>query len=434
MLVYTHTLTARCQYICELILGELLGLEWVSTTDLSYYHSYGKEKLAYTVNQPATGFFIESSGLLFEEGIQNREPDVFPFAGTLAFFKTRSGQLPFDLFAAAFYLVSRYEEYLPFEPDQYGRFPATASLAYKQNFLQTPVVNCWIQEFKKLLASFYPSLRFQDLSFQATISFDIDVAYAYKGRPLWWNGAALLKDIFLARGKSFWNRWRVMSGKMKDPYDTYSEIEKMLSPCPATVLFFFLLAHKRSRFDRNLSPHSTWVRRTVARCSAGGRIGVHPSYYSMEKPLLLQQEKSVLETISRQTITKSRQHYLRFHLPDTYAQLVAAGITDDYSMGYAELPGFRAGICTPFYFFNLLANQATSLKVHPITYMDGTFIEDLGMTPQASIETIEQLINAVKHVQGDFLCIWHNHTISESGFYRGWKQVLQETLRILYEA
>lgn len=432
MLVYTHTLTARCRYICNLILGELLGLEWIFTTDLSYYHSYGKEKLAYTVNQPDGGFFIESTTLLFEEGVHNIEPDVFPFAGTQAFFKTRTGQLSFDLFAAAFYLVSRYEEYLPFQGDQYGRFPATASLAYKQDFLQTPIINCWMQEFRKLLASFYPSLRFRDLSFRAHISFDIDVAYAYKGRPFWWNGAAMLKDFFRARTNCR-NRWQVMGGG-RDPYDTYGEIEKMLSPYPATVLFFFLLARKRTRFDRNLSSHSTLLRQTIARCGTSGQIGIHPSYYSMEHPFLLLQEKKELETICRQTITKSRQHYLRFHLPDTYAQLAAAGITDDYSMGYAELPGFRAGICTPFYFFNLLTNQATSLKIHPITYMDGTFMEDLQMNPQASMEIIEQLVHAVKKVQGDFLCIWHNHTISESGLYRGWKQVLRETLRILYEA
>ena len=103
-------------------------------------------------------------------------------------------------------------------------------------------------------------------------------------------------------------------------------------------------------------------------------------------------------------------------------------------MGYAELPGFRAGICTPFYFFNLAANQATTLKIHPVTYMDGSFIEDLQMHPGEGLDIIKQLINTVKKVQGHFLCIWHNHTISETGPYRGWKQVLQETLRLLSES
>ena len=432
MLVYTHKLTERSKYIFNLIFGELLGLEYAFTTDLAAYESYEQEKLAYTMHQPASGFFVESVSLLFETGITAIQPSVFSFAGTCAFFQTHGGRFSFDLFAASFYLVSRYEEYLPFEPDQYGRFPAKQSLAYQHGFLQTPVVNCWVQEFKKMLLQFYPFLRFRDVPFQSTISFDIDVAYAYKGRPAWWNAGALLKDIVLLRTQ-FLDRVQVLSGR-KDPYDTYDDIETMLACYQVKPLFFFLLADMPSRYDRNLAARSASLHRLIRRCSATGSIGIHPSYYSMEKPSLLGQEKEQLEKSSGQPITRSRQHYLRFRLPHTYVQLAGAGITDEYSMGYAELPGFRAGICTPFYFFNLAANQATTLKVHPVTYMDGSFIEDLQMHPGESLEMIKQMINTVKQVQGHFLCIWHNHTVSETGPYKGWKQVLQETLRLLYKS
>ena len=69
--------------------------------------------------------------------------------------------------------------------------------------------------------------------------------------------------------------------------------------------------------------------------------------------------------------------------------------------------------------------------MHPVTYMDGTFIEDLQLSPQASLPIIKQLIGAVKQVQGSFLCIWHNHTISDTETYQGWKQVLEETLQLV---
>lgn len=432
MLVYTHKLTERSKYIFNLIFGELLGLEYNLTTDLAAYESYEQEKLAYTMHPPASGFFVESVSLLFETGITAIQPRVFSFAGTFAFFQTHKSRFPFDLFAASFYLVTRYEEYLSFEPDQYGRFPAKQSLAYRHNFLQTPVVNCWIQEFKKGLLQFYPFLHFRDVPFQSTISFDIDVAYAYKGRPVLWNAGALLKDVVLLRTQ-FLDRVQVLGGR-KDPYDTYDDIETMLADYQIKPLFFFLLADMPTRYDRNLAARSASLRRLIRWCSDTGSIGIHPSYYSIEKPFLLQQEKELLEEISGQPITRSRQHYLRFRLPHTYAQLAGAGITDEYSMGYAELPGFRAGICTPFYFFNLAANQATTLKVHPVTYMDGSFIEDMQMHPGESLEMIKQLINTVKQVQGHFLCIWHNHTVSETGPYKGWKQVLQETLRLLYKS
>ena len=434
MLVYTHRLTERNNFIFQLIFGGLLGLDVVVTTDLARYGASPEEKLAYTDKEPTNGFFVESVPLLFQTGISEDQPDVFFFAGLPFFFKTRSGHLSFDLFAASFYLVSRYEEYLSFVPDQYGRFPAKASLAYKHGFLQTPVINCWVQELKSALHHFYPSLRFAQHRFQSTISFDIDVAYAYKGRPFWLHAGALLKDLLLIRITNLLKRREVLAGKKKDPYDTYQDIREMLLRYRATALFFFLLAVRRTRFDRNLSPRSQQLQQLIIQCCVDGDLGIHPSYYSMEKPGLLQQEKRALENLSGQTILRSRQHYLRFRLPDTFTRLAAAGITDDYSMGYAELPGFRAGICTPFYFFDLTANKATTLKLHPVAYMDGTFIEDLQLHPQDSISVIKQLIEAVKQVQGNFLCIWHNHTISDTETYKGWKQVLEETLQLVYES
>ncbi|MBE7169967.1 MAG: polysaccharide deacetylase family protein [Williamsia sp.] len=433
MLVFTHKLTERCYYTFQLVFNELLGLAYTVTTDPSHYHSFAGEKLAYTDSPPGSGFFLEAVPLLFETTITTQYPAVFPFAGTRALFPTSKSLFPFDVLAASFYLVSRYEEYLPFEPDQYGRFPGNKSLAYQHGFLDVPVVNCWTQELKKSLLHFYPSLHFQTTPFRSTISFDIDVAYAYKGRPGWWSAGALLKDLVFLR-KTFLTRLRVILGRKKDPYDTYSDLDNMLTGYPADILFFFLLASQSTRYDRNLSPHSTCLRQLIRHCHAKGEIGIHPSYYSIDDGDLLKEEKGRLEQISGQTIHRSRQHYLRFRLPDTYLQLAEAGITDEYSMGYAELPGFRAGICTSFYFFDLISNRATTLRVHPITYMEGTFIEDLQLRPEASLTIIKQLISRVKQVEGHFLCIWHNHTISEWGVYKEWRQVFEETLRLVYEA
>jgi hypothetical protein len=51
------------------------------------------------------------------------------------FCQRQIGDLPFDPLAATFYLVSRYEEYLPFIPDEHGRFPAKQSFAFSNGFL-----------------------------------------------------------------------------------------------------------------------------------------------------------------------------------------------------------------------------------------------------------------------------------------------------------
>jgi hypothetical protein len=65
-------------------------------------------------------------------------------------------------------------------------------------------------------------------------------------------------------------------------------------------------------------------------------IGIHPSWASGDNENLLGSEIETLESATGKKITASRQHYIRFTLPHTFRRLIAAGITDDYSMGYGS--------------------------------------------------------------------------------------------------
>ena len=73
--------------------------------------------------------------------------------------------MPFDPFAATFYMLSRYEEYLPYKKDRFSRFPASESLAFKNNFLKKPVVDKWILLIKEVLMKAYPNLNFKPHNF-----------------------------------------------------------------------------------------------------------------------------------------------------------------------------------------------------------------------------------------------------------------------------
>ena len=136
-----------------------------------------------------------------------------------------------------------------------------------------------------------------------------------------------------------------------------------------------------------------------------------------------------MKKLSNKKITKSRQHYLRFTLPDTYNHLAAAGIKDDYSMCFADLPGFRAGTCTPFYFYDLKNEKQTTLKIFPATFMDGTFLYYLKSQPAESLQIIDDLINEVKKVEGTFISIWHNNTVSDDDEFKEWKRVHDEMVK-----
>ena len=90
-------------------------------------------------------------------------------------------------------------------------------------------------------------------------------------------------------------------------------------------------------------------------------IGIHPSYASNKNSKMIGIEKQRLEHILGKSVHHNRFHFLKFSLPKSYQQLLAYGISNDYSMGYADQIGFRAGTCTPFNFYDL-ENEVQTVK------------------------------------------------------------------------
>ena len=158
-------------------------------------------------------------------------------------------------------------------------------------------------------------------------------------------------------------------------------------------------------------------------------VGIHPSYNTIEHPELLKKEIRNLRAVLNKDVTCSRQHFLRIVLPSTYRNLIEHDITDDYSMGYAALPGFRAGICTPFNFYDLDLEIETKLRIHPFAVMDGTLNDYLGLTPADAIDQIKSLIREVKKVDGTFISLWHNESLSDQKRWKGWKRVYEQLIK-----
>jgi hypothetical protein len=188
-------------------------------------------------------------------------------------------------------------------------------------------------------------------------------------------------------------------------------------------LCFFLLADW-AKHNRNINYNSPKIKELVDLFQQNHiEIGIHPGIHTYNNADLIKKEKKRLTNLLGKPVSKSRQHYLRFVLPETYNLLIENGITEDYSMGYVDAFGFRAGTSLPFYFFNVATNKAEDLKINPIAFMEVSFAEELKMTPEESLPKILQLIEEVKKVNGHFSCLWHNHTLSNSAFWAGWLAV-----------
>lgn len=423
LLIYLPEITARCRYIFDLVFKEEFGIEYETVTDLELFELYEKEKINYSFKRNAEEFYIHASPLLFEQGIRNTEVLPREKMGTTVLFESDiSCNIGFDIFAAVFYMVSRYEEHLPFVPDKFGRYRAADSLAYRNKFLQQPVVNIWIDILRNKLKEKFRYLSLKSASFNYILTYDIDIAYAFKGRNISRFLGATVSDVLRLNFENVFTRLRSILSGQKDPWDVYDVLEEMIDKNSIPAIFFFLLADY-GKHDKNISYRHPLMKNLITRLAASGYIGLHPSFMTGTVPQKILIEKKRLESLSGKEINKSRQHYLKFTLPDTYRYLINAGITEDYSMGFAGTPGFRAGTCRPFYFYDLTHEKSTALKVFPVSVMEGSFINYLGLRPQVALEYIYNLVEAVKSVNGTFISIWHNHTLSETGSYKGWKFV-----------
>ena len=153
-------------------------------------------------------------------------------------------------------------------------------------------------------------------------------------------------------------------------------------------------------------------------------MGIHPSYKSFLRQEIFSKEKVRLETIVQKPVVNNRFHYLRLKFPQSFRDLIAAGIKEDYSLGYSSLNGFRASTCTPFYFYDLEKEERTKLRIHPFIFMDSAMIDHMKISPRDSISVIKNLVAEVEKFGGEAIGIWHNYSLSEKDQYKGWQEVL----------
>ena len=434
LLIYSPKRSRRVRYVFRLIFHDLLKVDYHITTDIDEFQSSDIPKFIYGEKAFSDDLFFNSSGLLFDRGVDNIDLESFDHNGINAFFPVYNNQsaLPFDVFSAIFYLVSRYEEYQPFVRDGHGRFTANLSRSVELGILDKPVVNIWALEIKKIILDKYPKFQFTERKYKFRPTYDIDTAFAYTQKGLVRTTGRYLVDLKDLNWFDFSQRTQVLFGRKHDPYDTFDlqiEYQKKYNLRP----IYFILFARYGRFDKNVNIRNKTFRFLIKRLGDYAIIGIHPSYNSIEHPEYLSFETGKLSEVINQEVFRSRQHFLRLVLPDTYRNLIEHDITDDYSMGYAALPGFRAGICSTYNFYDLDTEEETKLRIHPFAVMDGTLNDYMGLTPTDAIEQIRKLILEVKKVNGTFISLWHNESLSNQKRWTGWRKVYEELLEMAVE-
>jgi hypothetical protein len=424
--IYCHASTTRLKYIFNLIMVEILQVEYYFVNNKEQFAAIEGPKFSYSDHPVGDELFFYSVKLLFEKGIEDQQVAVFDWQGVKALFSTHPKYaLPFDPFAASFYLVSRYEEYLPHLRDNHDRYDTTESIAFQKNFLGKPLVNIYANLIKELLLQRFPQLNFPVRKYRFISTIDIDNAWAFLEKGLMRTLGAYARSLVTLDFDEFAQRTRVLAGLEKDPYDTYDLQFEMQHKHKFRAIYFFLLGEYGIN-DKNVPVDSRKFRSLIKSIADYAEAGIHPSYGSNRNPLQLKRELNELSKILKREVTKSRQHFLILKLPETYRRLIELDITDDYTMGYALQVGFRASICTPFYFYDLDNEQITSLRIHPFAVMDATLKYYMKVRPEQAMSYILPLIKEVKNVNGDFISLWHNESLSENKLWAGWQNVYRE--------
>lgn len=419
ILIYTHSATKRLQYICKFIFKEQLGIAYSLTEDLDSFKLSDGFKISYSNVKYSDSFHLHPHSLLFEGGIHPQEIQCFNYNGYKAFFKTSHGDYPFDIFAASFYLISRYEEYLPHQKDMYNRYAHENSLAYKEGFLKQPLVNLWIldllEEFKKK----FPGLAYKLPAYKFLPTYDIDIAWSYKYKGFIRNLGGFIKKPSL-------ERISVLTGLKQDPYNCYDYLQELHKDYELEPIYFFLVATSRSSYDKNISPFAYAMWHLIRQHAKKYDIGLHPSWKSNDNAALLKKERKVIEDASHVRVVKSRQHYIKFNLPDTMQKLIEAGIEHDYSMGYGSINGFRASVTSPFHLYDLKAEKATRLLMHPYCFMDANSYFEQKQTLEETKKELYYYYDTCRNVKGEFCTIFHNHFLGTQKEFNGWREMYTE--------
>ena len=415
----------RLRYTLDVVLGRLLGWRWTLVTDRSAFQAATGPKLGYGWPAPVWIPAGWTAGDPRPADLHVERRDGLP-----VFFLRPGEGIGFDLLAACFFQLSRWEEYHNPATDVHGRFPALASHAYANDYLKRPLVRELAFFLAPKLRAHYPDLPEPERRFRLLPTYDVDLAWAYRHRgPRGWLSAG--RDLLTGRWDLLSQRWIVRSGRRPDPFDTFAKLDALHDRLGLDPVYFFLLAQETTREDPNPSPATPELRSLFAGLAGRYRSGLHPSYYSSDRPELLRAESATYRELTGEAPVRSRQHFLRFRLPGTYRELLACGIREEYSMGYADRAGFRAGMCDPFPWYDLTAERTTELLIYPFAAMDATLRRYQRLDAAAAEQRLRVLANAVLRTGGTLQLLWHNSSFSARHGWRGWWKMYERLLEDL---
>lgn len=422
ILVFTNKLNSRKQYCFKQVFNRILGIKVSFTTKIEAFISYEGMKFSYAAKALGSELFVEANGLLDEQGFGDFEIKLDFWKDVPCFFKaSKESSIPFDIFSASFYLLTRYEEYLPFVKDQAGGFPVEESTAYQEKFLKRPVVDLWAYQFLDVLKAKYPKVEFKNRQFSCCFHIAVHEAFAFRYKGLLRQLAGFANHVLSGGFSQGWQRIKTQLRLMEDPYNVYDDIVKFAQQETLQIKFYFQLSDF-SKDNRNINYHKSHYQRLIKSMGDYFETGLMPGLHAIKDNLIFKKEKKRWKEIANQDLKMVLIKKYPLAFPESYINFDKGFIKSDFSMGYQHTVGFRAGTCTPFLFYNLNAEETTALEITPYVLNSEIF-------KFSSVERVTTQIKSIKkdivEVNGDLNLIFENTDFTAENYPEIRKLILE---------
>lgn len=410
ILIYTQQLTPRINYTFHQVLERILGFEVKFTAKIEKFIASNDMKFSYGQKRLGNELFMKSNGLLTEQGVTEIDIKVRKWDELPCFFYVgEESDIPFDIFSAAFYMLTRYEEYLPHVKDDMGRYPAEESLAYKNKFLQRPVVDLWAYKLKAVFRRHFPKFDFPERTFKEKNILAVAQIYKYRKKGIVRNIGGGIKELIHLKLKAIFERVRTQLLWAKDPYDIYDKLLKFSKQNQVVWEFMFQLSDY-SIHNKNIGYNNRKYHTMIKSLGDYGKIGLLIGYEALFDLKELKKEKNRWENIVNRELEMALNNDYCLNLPELYNNYDNLEIGHDYSMGFVRKMGFRAGTCTPFLYYDLNLEHISPLVLHPTAFNSSSF----KASSFFEIKTIlERIKGVVKEVDGHLLMLFKNSDFEE---------------------
>lgn len=424
LLVYTHKITPRVTYVFKHICARTLGLPVSFTAKVEELIAHEGPKLSYTTKKLGNELHIKSSDILFEQGVVTLDISVQDWDGVACFFQNKDLEtdLAFDIFAASFYLLSRYEEYLPHVKDKEGRFPAGESLAYQHNFLKEPVIDIWTARFGAILEDRFSDLEIKKQTFDKQMIVIVPQSFKFRKIGFLRQLGGYFKDFSKLRLRESFRRTQVLLGFRKDPYDTFSWIINIQKQVGVNFRIFFQVgdyAYNSKNIKYSKRSFQTLIKMVADYC----HVGLLVSQHATSDDTGFNIEKQRMEQIIHRPLGAVHFSKFKLTLPHSYRRAIEQEAIHDYTMGYPNDAGFRAGTSRPFLFYDLDYEIQTPLLINPVCFVGENMISN--DSHSINYVEIKELLSSVKTVGGT--CIF---AFGNASFYNVFSKKLVRTLLI----